>query len=202
MKKTPRSRMSAAARRTQILDITRQLVVSDGFSVVTIERVAKECGITRTLIYQQFGSLSAMLVLMVDRELQNASAGLVKAMSNSSQNPQDRFVSTLAGLLRAVQDEPETWRMLLMPTEGGPPELYERLAKALEFTYQFLGSGLDELKKKTPNLADVDHEITVHLMHAVGDELVKLHLKNPIEYSEERLLKHAKWASKAFFRVD
>ena len=191
--------MSAQMRHHQILDETQQLVDSEGFYAATIERIAERCGVTRTLIYQQFGSLPKLLVAMVDREFNRAAKGLVEAMNNTPPNKQDQFLFTLAGILDAVDKAPATWRMFLMPSEGGPPELYQHLAKAVEFTHGFLTASFYELKAETTHLTDADPELTVRVMHAIGDELVKLRLKQPEKYSNERLLTQAEWVSRSLF---
>ena len=69
---TPRRRMTVEKRREQIMDAARDIANAEGFHAVTLDRVAEACGITRTLIYQQFGNLSGLLVAMVDREYTRA----------------------------------------------------------------------------------------------------------------------------------
>ena len=61
-------RMSAEDRRDQILDVTKRIVEHDGFLAVNMKRLADEAGITRTLIYQQFGDLTGVLVALIERE--------------------------------------------------------------------------------------------------------------------------------------
>ena len=197
MKKEPvaaaRQRMSAPERREQILDVTRRLVDTEGFGAVTIERVAAECGVTRTLIYQQFTSLPGLLVALVDREFGRASHAFLRAVLPSSPDNQDRFMSAMAGVLRAVDADPATWRMFLLPSEGGPPELYERLAQGRALTREYFTSLFASLGKDTTLHAGPDPELTVRLMHAVGDELVRLHLQDPAVYGSERLLEQFRW---------
>ncbi len=74
-----RQRMSAADRRAQLLDATRRVADAEGFGAVTIERIAAECGVTRTLIYQQFTSLGGLLEALVDREFARASHAFLRA---------------------------------------------------------------------------------------------------------------------------
>ena len=51
------SRMSAEARREQLLDVTTDIASEHGFTAVSIESVARGAGITRPIIYQHFGDL-------------------------------------------------------------------------------------------------------------------------------------------------
>lgn len=200
MNKPTRSRMSALARRDQILDAVCQVVDLEGFHAVTIERVAQDCGITRTLIYQQFGTLTGMLEAMVDREFQRGSVGLIKAMQERPADKREQFVHTLAGIFKAISEAPATWRMFLIPSEGGPPELYRHLNQAVDFTHEFLRNSLEDMRGEGANLSQADPELTVRVMYALGDELIKLYLNDPENYPVERLLKQAQWLSQVLFR--
>ncbi|MDI1303008.1 MAG: TetR/AcrR family transcriptional regulator [bacterium] len=191
-----RRRMSAQLRRDQILDVTRQVVESEGFNAVSIDRIALDCGITRTLIYQQFGTLPALLVTMVDREFHTAADGFLRAVQKQPFSEQERFTSALAGVLDAVDSAPATWRMFLLPPEGGPPELYERLAGARAITREYLNAALEAAGQ----VAGSDRELTIRMMHAMADELVRLRLQDRKNYTKERLLAQAEWMSKMLFQ--
>ena len=195
-----RQRMSAESRRDQILDATRQVVDVDGFHAASIERIAQECGITRTLIYQQFGSLSGMLVAMVDREFQHATAGFMLAIQRQPPSDKEKFTAALAGMLDAVDAAPATWRMFLMPPEGGPPELFERLAKSRALTMSYISMALEASGLEKTIIVSEDRELTIRMMYAVAEELVKLRLQDPQAYTTERLLAQAEWLSRALFQ--
>ena len=195
-----RQRMSAEARREQILDVTRQVAALNGFHAVSIDHIAKQCGITRTLIYQQFGTLSGMLVAMVDREFQHATAGFMLAIQRKSSSQQERFTSALAGILAAVDAAPETWRMFLIPPEGGPPELFERLSRARDMTLGYIRIALEATGLQTTIIVSIDRELTIRMMYAVAEELVKLRLQEPDTYTTKRLLAQAEWLSRALYQ--
>ncbi len=195
-----RQRMSAESRRDQILDVTRQVVDVEGFHAASIERIAQECGITRTLIYQQFGSLSGMLVAMVDREFQHATAGFMLAIQRQPPSDKEKFTAALAGMLDAVDAAPATWRMFLMPPEGGPPELFERLAKSRSLTLSYISMALEASGLEKTIIVSEDRELTIRMMYAVAEELVKLRLQDPQAYTTERLLAQAEWLSRALFQ--
>ncbi|MFI0449246.1 TetR/AcrR family transcriptional regulator [Actinomadura sp. 6N118] len=182
------ARMSAERRRDQILDATRAIVDAEGFAAVTIGRVAEAAGITRTLVYHQFQGLSGLLTALVDREAERAMAGLIKVITQRPSGDRDPFTAALAGLIEAASADPATWRMFLMPSEGGPPELYERIEQG-----RAVGRArIIELVKGADDGNAVptgpDPELTIHLLHMVGDELLRLHLRDPDTYPAERVL--------------
>jgi AcrR family transcriptional regulator len=64
--------MTADERREQILDVTKAVVGTDGFHAVTMERVAREAGITRPIVYGHFTDLPGLLNALVERESRRA----------------------------------------------------------------------------------------------------------------------------------
>ena len=88
---TPRRRMTVEKRREQIMDAARDIANAEGFHAVTLDRVAEACGITRTLIYQQFGNLSGLLVAMVDREYTRAARDFAEAAKRPPRKGQSRL---------------------------------------------------------------------------------------------------------------
>src|SRR5204863_9157182 len=96
----PRRRMRASDRREQILDITHAIVDADGFHAATINRIAAEAGVTRTVIYQQFGDLSRLFIALVDREADRAARQFGEAIADTDADGADVFGDTFAGVLR------------------------------------------------------------------------------------------------------
>ncbi|MBO6686254.1 MAG: TetR/AcrR family transcriptional regulator, partial [Parvibaculum sp.] len=145
--------MTVEKRRGQIMDVARDLADAEGFHAVTLDRVAETCGISRTVIYQQFGNLSGLLLAMVDREYASAAEAFLDAGQRKPEKGQSRYAAGVAGVLEAVDASPATWRMLLMPSQGGPPELYERLDEAREMTQAHFAAGLKAEGIDGPGLA-------------------------------------------------
>jgi AcrR family transcriptional regulator len=75
--------MSADDRREQILDITHAIVDAESFHAATLNRVATAAGVTRTVIYQQFGGLKGLFIALIDREAARARAQFVEAVGAS-----------------------------------------------------------------------------------------------------------------------
>lgn len=182
-----RRRMSAEERREQLLDVALDVAVAEGFHAVTIDRVARDAGVTRTLIYSQFGDLAGLVSALVDRETGSAMQGLAEALAPMPE--QLDFIEVAEALLRAmvaaVEAAPRSWTILLNPPEGGPPELHERIAagRALARVH------VQELL--TGRLPDevADPELAAHLQQMLGEELVRLHVRDPERYPLPRMVR-------------
>src|SRR6058998_3384457 len=108
-------RMSAEERREQLLDVTKSIVERQGFHAVSIEAVAREAGVSRPIVYGHFDDLAGLLEALVEREGARALAQLADVLAG------------LSGYLAAAQADPVTWRLVLMPPEGAPAVLRERI---------------------------------------------------------------------------
>jgi AcrR family transcriptional regulator len=189
--------MSAEDRREQILDITHAIVDAEGFHAATLNRIAAEAGVTRTVVYQQFGDLTGLFIALVDREAARAGAQFAEAITASPEPSEEdgAFGHAFAGVLRAVDANPATWRLFLFPPQGAPPELHERLAQAQVIVRRYFTSVLLRIN---PDIRDPEY--TARIFNAAGDELLRLRLSDPQAATHERLLAHVRWLTPGLLR--
>jgi AcrR family transcriptional regulator len=193
MSVTSTTRMRAGARREHLLDAAEALVAERGFHAVSIEAVAREAGITRPIVYGHFTDLPGLLEALVEREGARALAQLAALLPTdlAAGDPSDQLLAGLRGYLEAVQADPATWRLVLMPPEGAPEILRERIesgrAAVVAQLAQALRPGLG------PGRESPDPELTARMLSAFSDEAARLVLTEPEDYPPERVLAHARW---------
>ena len=94
--KQPRKRLPSQVRRLQIMDSAARLVVEQGFLPLPIERLAREAGTSKALVYTYFPTQYQLCNALIEREWQTlASVGLITA---SQVNDLEQAV-TLCGML-------------------------------------------------------------------------------------------------------
>jgi AcrR family transcriptional regulator len=187
------SRMSAAERREQLLDVTKQLVAEHGFHEVSIEAVARAAGVSRPIVYGHSHDLPGLLEALIERESQRAlgqlSAVLVRDLD--TREPRGELLRGLRAYLDVARADPVTWRLVLMPPEGAPESLRERIAVGRAAVVAQLAvavrSGFG------PGRASPDPELTAATLSAFADEQVRLMLTDPERYPVERIVEHARW---------
>lgn len=190
---TKSTRMSASARREQLLDVTTKLVAQEGFQKMTIESVARHAGITRPIVYEHFGDLKGLLEAVVEREMARALSQVSEtALTELTEGPPvELMIESLRSYLHTVQTHPTTWRLVLMTPEGAP----EILRRRIENGRAAVLAGLIDAVR--PALAaryeSPDAEMTARLLSAVADEYARLVLADPERFPPERLLRHARW---------
>src|SRR4051794_8558098 len=169
------ARMTGPQRREQLLDVTKAIVVADGFHAVSIEAVARRAGITRPIVYGHFADLGGLLEALVERE----------SLRALTQLP-DRFEDLLAALtayLEAVRTDPDTWKLVLVAQEGAPRLLHERIAAGRAAIVRRLAQSLDSNPLPDP-------ELTAHMLSAYADEAARLTLRG---YDVDRILRLTRW---------
>ena len=188
-----RRRMSAAERREQLLDVTRDLVGEEGFHAVSIEAVARRAGITRPVIYGHFGDLDGLLEAMLDRESARALSQLADVVPSpdAARDSKEALVAGMRGYLEAVRANPVTWRLVLMPPEGTPAALRERVAQGRAAVVAVLAQVVNAAL--APERASPDPELTARMLSAMSDEAARLTLTEPEDFPIERLVDHTRW---------
>jgi AcrR family transcriptional regulator len=187
--------MTAGQRREQLLDVTKAIVGADGFHAVSIERVAREAGVTRPIVYGHFSDLPGLLRALVDREGMRAlvQLGEILPPEPAAGDPREVMLAALRAYLEAVHADPVTWRLVLMPPEGAPPLLRERIAEgraaAVAQLARLAGPGL----APSGRAVSPDPELTAQSLSALADDWARLVLTEPDRYPIERLEAHARW---------
>ena len=152
------------------------------------------------MVYGHFDDLPGLLHALVEREGDRATAQLEAVLPRPvpGGNPVELLAACLEDWLEAVREAPATWRMVLMPPEGAPPELHEGIAESRA------EAALHLQRLATPELASgagetsPDPELTARLLQALSEEAARLLLNDPERFTIERLVKHARWLLSQF----
>ena len=185
--------MSSEQRREQLLDTTKAIVDAEGFHAVSIEAVARRAGVSRPIVYGHFSDLPGLLEALVEREGLRALGQLAEVLPTelTEGDPRELLLAGFEGYLRAVQADPVTWRLVLMPPEGAPQVLRERIANGraavIGMLAEAVGPGLG------PGRESPDPELTARMLSVLADEGARLLLTEPGTFPVERLLAHARW---------
>lgn len=183
------ARMNAQERRDQLLDVLSEIVLSEGYGAVSIDRVSRDAQIARTVIYSHFGNLEGLLHGLIERTEQRALAQIRAVIPDIDfeEDPDTVLVEALRTFLTMVRDEPDTWRLALFPVEGAPPELRETIARVrgglLGLLQPVAVSGLE--RRGGPK--DLDVELFARMLIACAEEGAKLVLGDPGAYPPDRL---------------
>ncbi len=187
------SRRSAAARRDQLLDVTSRLLSERGFHGISIEAVATAAGVTRATVYLHFKDLQELLETVIERETSRALAQFSEtALTNLDEgDPRELMLNALDAYLNAVKSQPTTWRLILMPPEGAPQALRDKIAAGRDAALERLSAAVQPLVDRNPDMPDAD--LTARILSALSDEYARLALDRSGRFPVDRLVEHARW---------
>jgi AcrR family transcriptional regulator len=188
------TRMTAEARRTQLLDVLTDLIVAEGFGGVSIDRVAREAGIARTVVYSHFGDQDGMLEALADRAEQRALAQIRALVPEPpvEGDPDEVLVEALIALLTLVQEDPRTWRIILHPPEGAPAAQRQRIAAGRDAVIALLVPVITWGVEKRGGPADIDAELLARALVSLSEDAARLSLRDPKAYPPARIERFAR----------
>jgi AcrR family transcriptional regulator len=188
----PRRRYSArrprAERREQLLDATLRVLDSDGFVGLSIEGVAREAGLAKTVLYDTFGKREELLRALLMREQERALSTLAAAMPEPplADDPRQVLTESMVTLLTAVREQPETWRLILLPPEGTPPVVRKTVDRQRGLLVRqvepIVAWGLKRI-----GVEELDAELATHALVASGENAIRLTLTQPDRFPPRRL---------------
>lgn len=183
-------RMAADQRREQLLDTAQEIALERGFHAVTIDGVARATGVTRPVVYGLFTDRGELLAALLARAEARALAQLAPALPavpgpEDYVDPDALLVDGVTAFLTAVRDDPDTWRVVLLPPEGAPPELTERLTAVhrdvLRALRALVGWGMERRGG-----AALDVDLFARSVLALSEGAARLMLQSPERYPVER----------------
>lgn len=188
-----RRRMTAPARRDQLLDVTMEIVTEQGFPAVSMQSVAQRAGVSRPVVYEHFGTLHGLLEALVERETLNALEQVSETELGdlSDGDPIELMLDSLGKYLNAVEQHPATWRLVLIPPEGAPELLRKSIVSGRARVLQSITNAV-RLGSLTTSFSQ-DPELTARMLSVLADEYARLVLTDPRRYPPDRLLLHAGW---------
>jgi AcrR family transcriptional regulator len=123
-------RMPAEERRRQLLDAAIAIIARDGYAGVSVDAIAREADVSRTVVYGVFDSLDELLYALLDRQEGRAMGQLLAALPSDLGDARldELVLAVVRQWASAVAGDPETWRPILLEPEGQPRPVRERIA--------------------------------------------------------------------------
>ncbi|HEX6390692.1 MAG TPA: helix-turn-helix domain-containing protein [Solirubrobacteraceae bacterium] len=181
------TRQPRAVRREQILDATLRLIAQHGWPAMTMDRVAAEADIAKSVVYAIFESQAGLQHALMQREQERGYALAADALAagRAADTPGAAVAAALATYLEGVEREPETWKLVLMPIDGAPDGVREAIREGRErWRLEMLALVEEQLGG-----AGIDTDLLTHLLRGSAEYLARLLLEDPKRFPRERLTK-------------
>ena len=164
--RSPLSQLSPTAHG--ILDAARRLLVRDGFAALSLEKIAAEAGVPKSLIRYHFGNKAGLIEVLVDALIHDANLGLKDELEQLPEG--DARVAHLLAAQRAMSADRRAFRVFydVLPNALRDRKLRDRVAGLYEW-YRSLDAWA--LRDAAPPLDEARLEPLAALSIAVLDGL-------------------------------
>lgn len=116
-RKPPRSRMTAAERREQLIAIARGAFAEHGFDGVSVEEIAARAEVSKPVVYEHFGGKAGLYDVVVDREVSRLLGQMREALTADA--PRMLLEQATYALLDYVEDSSAGFRILVRDRPSG-----------------------------------------------------------------------------------
>jgi AcrR family transcriptional regulator len=166
-----RRRLTPDERRKEILDAAYRLVLRGGISTLTMEKVAKEAGASKALLYSYFPNLSGLLQQLYKRELNR----LQKQQIESLTSPHG--FEDMVKLTARINREHQSDRQLLIKHLEADATVRNTMART-------------DQKNRTKVIGFLSNEITEN--YDIPQDIAENAVKLALRYDEKEQLRSVK----------
>jgi AcrR family transcriptional regulator len=104
-------RLTAAARREQLLDVALDVFSSNGFHNTSMNEVAEAAGVTKPVLYQHFASKRELYLALLQEEGARLLAAITDA-TRAAESPRTQVEQGFAAYFRWVADDRDAFVLL------------------------------------------------------------------------------------------
>src|SRR5687767_4760371 len=101
---TPRTRLSAPQRRSQLLAVAGRLFAEQGFHGLSMEQLAEAAGVSKPVLYQHFPSKRELYLALVNDAADELQAQVGKALEGTTDN-EARVEAAISAYFDFVEDQ-------------------------------------------------------------------------------------------------
>lgn len=145
---TRRQRLTATARRAQLIDVGRIVFAKRGYEGASLEEIADRAKVSRPVLYEHFGGKEGLYAVVIDREMEYLVRRIAEAIAQGT--PRERIEAAALAFLSYVKDHPDGFAILthdapVTTAGGGMSSLLNDLAERVGdvFAASFKNAGYD-----------------------------------------------------------
>lgn len=181
---SPRRRLTAQQRQSQLLDIAERLFTEHGYEGVTMEDIAREAGITRPIVYRHLESREDAFLSCVRRARRQFEESIMDVAKLPLDDLTARITAAGNSYLDMIEADPQRWRLLFATSSGIDGYLVDQLAELRAQTVAVIAAGV---RPYASGFAEETIEAFAHMVSGIGEQLGRWWLTRP-EVPRERVL--------------
>ena len=103
-------RLTAAARRAQLIDVGRSVFAKRGYEASSVEEIAERAKVSKPIVYEHFGGKEGLYAVVVDHEMEHVVTRISESISSGT--PRARVERAALAFLSYVKEQPEGFAVL------------------------------------------------------------------------------------------
>jgi AcrR family transcriptional regulator len=147
-------RLSAEARRAQLLSVAREVFAEDGYPGAAMEKIAQRAGVTKPVLYQHFEGKKELYLALLDSDMARLLAQVSGAIESAHDNPA-RIRKGLAAYFNYIEANVDSFRLLFRETMGADPEFRESIDRFHDAAATSIGAIIADETGKSLELAEL-----------------------------------------------
>ena len=182
------TRQPREVRREQILDATLHLIARHGWAGMTMDAIAEEAGVAKSVTYAIFESQAGLQSAVMKREQERsfALAAEATAAARAADNPIAAIVAGLTVFMEGVARAPDSWKLVLLPIDGAPDSVRDAIRDGRERWRREMGKIAEE-QLRHAGIDDVDTDLVAHIVRGNAEYVARLIIEQPDTYTPERI---------------
>jgi AcrR family transcriptional regulator len=147
-------RLTAEARRAQLLSVAREVFAEDGYPGAAMEKIAQRAGVTKPVLYQHFEGKKELYLALLDSDMSRLLAQVSGAIESAHDNP-SRIRKGLAAYFNYIEANVDSFRLLFRETMGADPEFRESIDRFHDAAATSIGAIIADETGKSLELAEL-----------------------------------------------
>jgi AcrR family transcriptional regulator len=114
-------RLTAEARRAQLLEVARNVFASDGYHGAAMEQIAVKAGVTKPVLYQHFESKKELYLGLLEQDMARLLDDIRRAIEGARSN-RERIERATGAYFSFIDTNEGSFRLLFRETMGAEDE--------------------------------------------------------------------------------
>ena len=114
-------RLTAVARRAQLLEVAREVFASDGYHGAGMEQIAVRAGVTKPVLYQHFESKKELYLGLLEEDMGRLLEDIGRAIEGARSN-RERIERATGAYFSFIDENEGSFRLLFRETMGAEDE--------------------------------------------------------------------------------
>lgn len=147
-------RLSAQARRAQLLAVAREVFVEDGYHGAAMEQIATRAGVTKPVLYQHFESKKELYLALLEEDISSLRDAILSAIDGARSN-RDRIQRGVAAYVEFIEANEGSFHLLFRETLGADPDFREVVERFRDTVASRIGAIIAEEASLPPEVSEL-----------------------------------------------